>query len=142
MPLIELVYVSAADHTMTSEELVKILQEARDNNPKLDVTGMLLYRDGFFLQVLEGEREVVYALYADIAKDPRHHHVLTVEATEIQQRSFPNWTMGFKNLEALTEKEMEGFSQFLDEPFHPETFTKDPNRARRMLESFKEGLYF
>lgn len=142
MSLIELVYVSAADHAMTKEELVKVLEEARDNNQKINVTGMLLYRDGFFLQVLEGEREVVYALYADIAKDPRHHHVLTVEAADIQQRSFPNWTMGFKNLEDLSETEMVGFSKFLDEPFRPETFTNDPSRARRMLESFKEGLYF
>jgi hypothetical protein len=103
---------------------------------------MLLYRDGYFLQVLEGEREVVEAIYADIAKDPRHAYILRIATDSITERAFPDWAMGFKDLDKLTEAELEGFSHFLDEPFHPETFTNDPNRARRMLESFKEGLYF
>ncbi|NJO83577.1 MAG: BLUF domain-containing protein, partial [Blastochloris sp.] len=47
---------------MTDDQLREILVKARDKNRRLNVTGMLLYRDRFFIQALEGEQEVVEPL--------------------------------------------------------------------------------
>ncbi|MEL6406516.1 MAG: BLUF domain-containing protein, partial [Chloroflexota bacterium] len=62
MALNVIVYVSYASHTMSESELVEILDTARENNQRLNVTGMLLYRDGFFIQALEGEQAVIEPL--------------------------------------------------------------------------------
>jgi len=78
MGLISLVYVSFANLDMSEDELRDILTKARENNQKLELTGMLLYRNGFFIQALEGEEEVVTALYEKIKQDPRHRSILQI----------------------------------------------------------------
>lgn len=56
---IMLIYGSSSTDRFSEADLVPLLQQAREKNQRLNVTGMLLYRDGNFLQVLEGERETV-----------------------------------------------------------------------------------
>ena len=60
--MFHLVYVSSAVRPFSKSELVELLNVTRDNNSRLGVTGMLLYRDGNFMQVLEGGEPVVRAL--------------------------------------------------------------------------------
>src|SRR5688572_19699226 len=74
-PLFSLVYVSASTHLMEDAELEAILTKSRDNNAELGLTGMLLYYEGAFMQVLEGTEENVRGLYTRISQDPRHHRV-------------------------------------------------------------------
>ena len=144
MSLITLVYVSFAEHTMTDSELRELLEESRQNNARLNITGMLLYRDGFFIQALEGEAEVVDELYANIAKDPRHTHVVTVYRNKITERSFGTWSMGFNILrdDALTEEQRDYFTDFLHDKKDMSRFVKNPGYASALLESFKERSYF
>jgi hypothetical protein len=140
MSLIALTYVSAADHFMEQDELLHILDQARTKNSTLGVTGMLLYRDGWFIQVLEGEAEVVRDLYDHIAEDSRHHHVLTVSEEAITERQFGEWSMGFADLQGMDPAEIPGWTDFLDKDFDPNFFTADPSRAQAMLELFREGV--
>ena len=67
-----LVYISSATWLMSDEELAALLMECRTNNERLQVTGMLLYKEGNFIQVLEGEQETVEQLYIKIRADVRH----------------------------------------------------------------------
>jgi len=67
-----LLYVSSTPQDFPHDELQSILRQSRDNNHRRDVTGLLLYIDGGFLQVLEGDRTALHDLYALIAKDTRH----------------------------------------------------------------------
>lgn len=60
--MIQLVYMSAALWRPTRSDLVTLLAKARQNNSQLGVTGMLLYHDGSFMQVLEGEEPAVIGL--------------------------------------------------------------------------------
>ena len=59
-----LVYASAGVSNWSPEEVQDMLIGFREKNASLDVTGMLLYKDGSFLQALEGDEAVVRDLYA------------------------------------------------------------------------------
>ena len=72
-----------------------LLEHARRNNEKAGVTGMLLYKDGNFMQVLEGEERVVQALSAKIGRDPRHEKMVTLLEGPLAEREFSDWSMGF-----------------------------------------------
>jgi hypothetical protein len=141
MTLISLVYVSFATRPMSEDDLRALLEECRTNNQRLNVTGMLLYRNGFFIQALEGDEEVVEKLFSDIAKDPRHQDVLRVYKAPIVVRSFPDWTMGFNHIGDQPHLEMEGYSDFLEKP-NAEYFTQKPSRAQMLLESFRNETFF
>jgi hypothetical protein len=67
-----LIYSSTASHAMTRAELQTILEDARSGNAAHDVTGLLVYVDGVFLQILEGERDTLTSLVSRITNDTRH----------------------------------------------------------------------
>jgi hypothetical protein len=136
------VYVSFSAHTMTEDELRAILTKARTFNQPHGITGMLLYRDDFFIQALEGEQETVMALYEKIAQDPRHHHILIIHQEPIQNRCFSQWSMGFNHISDAHVEEVEGFSTFLEDTRDMRFFSTQPSRATQLLESFKDHVYF
>ena len=74
---------------------------------------MLLYRGGNILQVIEGEPDVVLPLFAKISRDPRHRGVIKLYQKNIEERDFPDWTMGFHDLDAPEARNVEGYSDFL-----------------------------
>jgi len=123
---------------MKETELVEILRVARDNNKKLKVTGMLLYRDGFFIQALEGEEKVVDDLFNDIATDERHKNVLVVYKNHVTTRTFTDWSMGFNKLEDHHLEDLDGYNGMLNANF----FAEKPGRAVTLLESFRNKSYF
>lgn len=98
--LFELIYRSEADPNVSDDDLLNILSTARNFNGKNGLTGCLLYNDRHFVQILEGEFGVLNELYASIRKDKRHSNIITLHMKEIEERSFPDWTMAFKSLEA------------------------------------------
>ena len=99
--LVRLMYASRAAESVTQEELVAILKKSKLNNPRHGVTGVLCFSAGIFLQVIEGGRGAVSALYNHIAKDPRHHDVVLLSYEEIGERSFSGWSMGQVNMSRL-----------------------------------------
>lgn len=111
----QLVYASTSARSMTEDDLLALLRAARGNNARLDVTGLLLYRNGAFLQVLEGDRSTVDALFETIRADPRHQDVLLLLNHDVPQREFPDWAMGFEDLSDAFIRDEPGFRPFLDE---------------------------
>jgi len=91
--LFRLVYSSRAN-PLQGEAVLDLLQHARENNRELGITGLLLYGQEIFLQVLEGERDTVNALYRGIVQDERHHDVTILDARAITNRDFSAWAMG------------------------------------------------
>lgn len=96
----EIIYTSAASRLLDPGELSAILESARRNNQRLGVTGILLYANGSFLQVLEGDEPVVRELYGRIHGDARHYRVRVLRERTVPTRSFGTWSMGFVALEA------------------------------------------
>ena len=107
-----LIYVSKESKKLNEDEINQILKTSWSNNSDNNVTGMLLYVEGRFFQVLEGEIEVIDKLFATISKDSRHTNVVVVDQGELDKRIFENWKMKFN---AITEEEfsqMSGISSF------------------------------
>lgn len=92
-------YTSTMVRPMTDVELVDLLVDSRARNADRGITGLLLYRRGRVMQMLEGDERVVRDLYDRIAVDVRHQHVTTVWSSAATQRRFPDWTMGFEDLD-------------------------------------------
>lgn len=95
------VYVSSASRDFEESDIRYILEQSHRNNAARGMTGALLFHEGNFLQILEGERETVEALYALIARDPRHRGVLRLLGYDCDTRLFAQWTMGFADPAAL-----------------------------------------
>jgi hypothetical protein len=96
--LSQLVYVSNRKPICTEQEIEKILASGKKNNPALNITGILLYSDTKFIQLVEGEYKVINALYDKIKTDPRHDQARLISMGPIQEKSFPSWHMGAKKL--------------------------------------------
>ncbi|NOT84128.1 MAG: BLUF domain-containing protein [Methylococcaceae bacterium] len=141
MPLNCLVYASLATQKFTDDQLLSLLKKARDNNERLDITGMLLYRDGFFMQVLEGDLDDIEELFDVIADDSRHSDIIVVYKKPIKQRSFAKWTMGFNKIDDKNIESIKGFTQFLKNPT-PEFFKQNASEAEALLDQFKHQLLF
>ena len=140
MGLISLIYGSTATKPMTDLELMSLLGQSRSSNNMIGITGMLLYHDGNFLQVLEGEEAVVESLYEKIEQDPRHHNSLIIATRTIDSRDYGNWAMSFKTLEEADLTHIEGFTDFLENPLAVENFVGKPSFAGRFLNAFKQNI--
>jgi hypothetical protein len=99
--LVRLMYASRAAKPLDGEELTQILKQSRANNARSGVTGLLCTSGDLFLQVLEGGRPAVNALYARLVTDPRHAAVTLLAYDEISERRFAVWAMGGVNLTRL-----------------------------------------
>lgn len=110
-----LLYFSVASRPPKKEDIDGILNQSVENNRKNGITGMLMYRTGFFIQLLEGEEENVKALYQKIEKDQRHRDSkILLEYTD-QSRIFPQWYMGMI-AEPLDSKELFDIVKPLQDP--------------------------
>jgi len=100
--LVELSYLSEAVSDMSFLGLMRLLEGARAFNLKNGVTGILLYDNQQFGQIIEGERANVMKVWKRIQDDKRHHRVKLLEIREISERSFPDWLLRFYGGETLT----------------------------------------
>ncbi|MGI4830390.1 MAG: BLUF domain-containing protein [Janthinobacterium lividum] len=76
-----------------NEPILHILETARTNNGRKNVTGALLYNAGYFAQVLEGPRAAIEQVFERIQRDARHGDVTVLECAGISERDFPAWSM-------------------------------------------------
>lgn len=137
--LIQRIYASAASHDLETEALLELLQVARDNNARLGLTGMLLYAEGSFFQVLEGPAEVVDALYAKIERDQRHQQVTLIIREPIPRRYFDAWTMGFYKVSREDLEGIAGVNEFFGKD--RTLLEVDTGRARKLLSAFRDGRW-
>ncbi|MBN2892870.1 MAG: BLUF domain-containing protein [Bacteroidales bacterium] len=94
--LYQIIYVSKRN--CSEEEITKILDKSRENNQKINVTGLLLYTKDTFIQCIEGEKDEVNTLYDKIRKDERHSNPILISYKPIKNRDFPSWNMGEKKI--------------------------------------------
>ena len=140
--LYHLIYVSTAVEPMTEQQLLELLQQSRERNEDLRITGMLLYKSGHFMQVLEGDESDVLAIFASIERDPRHRDIETLESKYIQYRDFPDWSMGFRVLSDLDTETEPGFTRFMEGNFRSPYFSENSVEAHAFLTAFKNRKDF
>lgn len=96
--LVRLLYASRAKKAPTPDEIEGILSEGRAHNAALGLTGILCWSGDVFMQVIEGGRGPVNAVYRQIAADARHTDVVLLSYEQLVERRFGGWTMGQVNL--------------------------------------------
>jgi hypothetical protein len=134
------IYVSSAVNPFTRDQLRDLLAACVANNGGLDITGMLLYRDGNFMQVLEGEEAAVRHIQGKIQRDTRHRSIFTIVEGPQPERCFPDWSMGFRDLTSTdVHSAPAGFNQFLNTPLTPAEFSSNPSRAHVLLQMFRDN---
>lgn len=137
--LFRLAYVSSATKLFDSAELREMLKESNARNREAGITGMLLYKDGQFMQVLEGTKEAVTTTFSRISKDPRHHGIMVLVQGAVQERRFPEWSMAFRDLNLPDHQDVSGYSEFLNTPLTGGEFAGDPDRCEKLLLLFKKN---
>lgn len=88
-------YISDASKDESLENLNILYKKAKANNQKNNITGVLIYKNKNFLQVLEGEEDQVNKTYSRITQDPRHKNLFKVIDTALEQRIFDDYHFGF-----------------------------------------------
>jgi hypothetical protein len=140
--LFQIIYISKSTKLMQGSDLSVLLDESRSWNQAHDITGMLLYiqgkflndTEGRFIQVLEGTEEEVKGIFKKIKTDHRHHSVTALTETKIPSRNFKHWSMGFERLNLEKYNELEG-SFNLNKAFLNRSSTK-LNVSLSFLQSF------
>ena len=139
--MIQLCYASHAKVPFDAAQLTQLLGIARKNNDSVGVSGLLLYENHSFVQVLEGETGMVMPLYEKIRKDPRHDRMLLIFKREIEVRSFGSWSMGFFHVDRKSVEELPGYHNFFTKGFSVAAFLNDADRVREVLLQFRDGQW-
>jgi hypothetical protein len=115
MKLSQLVYVSDATEPMTAEAVESIVEHCRRNNEERNISGLLIYSGGHFIQLLEGHQPVLEKLLARIREDERHYNVEQLYFAPADKRLFPRWRMGLLNLDHITSLDRSRLEAFVKE---------------------------
>ncbi len=134
------IYSSRAARPMDAAALEEILVDARRGNAARDVTGALVYADGVFLQILEGEREVLRRLLDSIRADSRHESMKVFHVCEVAERAFAHWRMAYLSPDAGEMSRWAGLdgTQTIDGLLAE--IHRDPARVPRILVSIVQAL--
>jgi hypothetical protein len=141
MSLHTLVYTSVTQQKIQDDTLKDILEKSRQKNASQGITGMLLYMDPYFIQVLEGEEAIISAAFDKIKQDARHHKVSILYKQPIAERSFSQWSMGFNKVAQEQIGDIEGLSDYLQRP-QAEFFADSPNKVFELLNLFRREILF
>ena len=133
-----LIYVSEETARLEPDELMALLRASRARNRELGVTGLLAYRDGQFMQILEGEQADVREIYGSIAQDPRHQQVHPVWDEAIEMREFAAWPMAFRFLSDAQVDRLPHFEQALNDGFAGSTLRGQPAMARSLMLALRD----
>jgi hypothetical protein len=135
--LFHLGYVSTETGDLGSAGMVELLTEARRINTSRDITGLLLHRERSFYQVLEGAEDVVRQTFDSIEKDQRHTAIDVLFEGEVDEREFPDWQMGFLNLDGVEVGILQGYSDFLSREDNAKDFLENLSRGKRLALMFR-----
>lgn len=137
--MLSLTYVSSATDLLEPEQLADLLVQVRPRNEERDLTGLLLYSRGNIIQVLEGPADAVESTFAEIERDPRHRGLLVLLREPIEERAFPDWSMGFRDLGDLDPAAIEGYNDFLRAPA-AEGLAEQGPAAYQLLRTFGDSM--
>jgi hypothetical protein len=134
--LVQIIYVSTATPPFTRAQLVGLLAQARANNHARRISGLLVYDEGFFLQVLEGPEADVDALFAHVERDPRHCNIRLLLRQTLTQKEYHDWSMGFVDTADLNGQ-IEGYRPYRSLALE----IRDKTKARKLIQMFQAGQW-
>lgn len=105
-----IIYMSTAVGVLRAEELDRIYLRAQAANARAGLTGLMLFYEGAFLQVLEGPTAGVTSLMEKIRRDRRHSGLVVLESSSTTERNFDN-SLNFVSARKLSAGEKQAFSE-------------------------------
>ena len=139
--MIQVSYISSATQPMSTQELLELLQQCRKNNAGNGVTGMLLYGNATFLQVLEGEERIIDSLVEKIRTDARHTRLQILHRKTIERRQYSDWSMGFKRVSNRELQHVEGLRDFDEKNFNPEYLVQHSALVQSLMDHFRDRQF-
>jgi hypothetical protein len=113
MDLRQIIWVSTAVRPFSADELIRLLDHSRAANQGRNISGLLLYHQDSFLQLMEGSaEEVEYVFEHRILRDRRHTDVTVLMRRDVKERNFPDWSMGFVNTTDRKLNTLPGFHEY------------------------------
>lgn len=140
MELYQLIYLSVANRELAPAELSALLDRVRQNNAQRDITGLLVYHRGEFMQLLEGAKDDIFALYKKVAQDARHSQVNLMWSGPIERRAFAEWQMAFFGPDEIALDKMPGHSRFLEKEFSAQELQGSPSIGKDFLFSLRDNF--
>jgi len=134
--MIHLIYISSATNQPSENELIDLLEQSRARNKKQHITGLLLYNKSIYMQLLEGEYNDVHDIFSSIQNDSRNTGVAKLLEEGIIQRDFPDWNMGFKNLECFSPDDIPGFVDIFNGRLNKDLVIKHKSDAVNLIMNF------
>lgn len=131
-----IIYLSKVSAPLPEEELVRLLEQARANNNRRNITGILVYSDRQFLQLLEGDEADLASLYAKLSQDPRHTGVIKLADKPIGARSFSDWSMAFQVVSPAEFSALAGYVPLAQVNFHAQSFSATDTALLQMAQEF------
>lgn len=132
------IYVSKATKKPDLVSLTKLLLQVRRCNRERGITGILIYHEGSFVQVLEGKATVLEAVYRKINRDKRHENIKLLARREIEERQFATWSMCF--VDSINIPELRNLDEYIN--FKDLTLHDIPACvAKRILGQFRRGRW-
>jgi hypothetical protein len=133
--IFHLVYKSSASEGLDSCDISKIINKSQSNNIKTGVTGLLLYRQNTFIQLLEGEEQAVRTTYNKILKDSRHSDVKVLIESKSSIRIAPQWSMD--HVESISDISVKVLFEVFEQLVHESP--KDKNLIMPLLTKFSNA---
>jgi len=93
------------------------------------------------MQVLEGEEETVRRLYHKIADDIRHRGTIVLLEEANEERQFPGWSMGFRDLNSPETLAVSGYHEFMNTPLTGEEFSSNPAHSQMLLLTCRKSRF-
>ena len=125
------IYTSRSSEDFHEHEIPELLKQIRRANAKQELTGMLLYVGGSFLQALEGQLLMVETVFSAILRDKRHTQVRLIAKEPILERAFEGWTMMQQTLDPIEAGEFIGETHYFASTDWVARL--DVNRAKKLL---------
>ncbi|WP_256489305.1 BLUF domain-containing protein [Pleionea sp. CnH1-48] len=136
----ELIYTSVANMKFDDKSLIRLLNIARSRNQGYGITGMLIYYNQEFIQLLEGPKTAVEQVFPLIRDDDKHRTINVVYEGDIQSRAFANWSMAFKSVNHINELVTDGYRDISHPISLGDLCYKNPNVGREIFMLHREML--
>jgi hypothetical protein len=112
--LYHITYISTGRDNLRYEDVKGILESSNVNNKAEGITGILVYCNKHFFQIIEGSKEAVKEIFQKIQVDCRHDNIVKIQEGPIECRQFDSWNMAFKSY----NKELNELDDFNNEQFY------------------------
>ncbi|GAB5399159.1 MAG: hypothetical protein Aureis2KO_07440 [Aureisphaera sp.] len=121
---------------MEETDIQQLLEHTETSNNARNISGILVFKDGNFFQILEcpiAEKENLVSLFEKIKNDPRHYNVIKIIERHNRSRLFETYRSSFKVL--LNPSEIKGVYNYLkqEKEYNPEGYSEVAYLTQKFL---------